>query len=228
MRRFTTTRTSGTEITQRLTRPWVVALCLFACIHPTDIRAQTADTYRQRATELSKAKSWDDAITNYRKALDLEPNDAGTHYNLALALKYKGDDREALKEFQAAIKLRPKWAEAHYALGATWYDLQNQSEAVSELRIAESLDPAHAATHRLLARIFSQQSNSHDAELELKRALQTKPSADIHLELGVVEGQLGNLNEAAAQFRRAIQMDSRLASAHLMLGIVLRRQAAAS
>jgi len=153
MRRITT-RTSGTEIRQPLTRLWVVALCLFACIHPTHIRAQTADTYRQRATELSQAKSWDDAITNYRKALDLEPKDAVTHYDLALALKYKGDDREALKEFQAAIKLRPKWAEAHYGLGATWYDLQNQSEAVSELRTAESLDPAHAATHRLLARVL--------------------------------------------------------------------------
>src|SRR6201993_1994854 len=143
MRRFTS-RTSDTEIRQPLTRPWVAALCLFACIQPAHIRAQTADTYRQRATALSQAKSWDDAITNYRKALDLEPNDVVTHYNLALALKYKGDDREALKEFQAAIKHRPKWAEAHYGLGATWYDLQNQPEAVSELRTAEALDPAHA------------------------------------------------------------------------------------
>ena len=91
----------------------LISVCFLLLILPAKASAQTADTYRQRATEFSQAKSWDDAITNYRKALDLEPNDAVTHYDLALALKYKGEDREALKEFQAATKLRPKWAEAH-------------------------------------------------------------------------------------------------------------------
>ena len=89
-----------------------------------------------------------------------EPNDAVTHYNLALALKYKGESREALKEFQAALEIRPKWAEPHYGLGSVWYDLQEVDAATKELRTAESLDPAHADTHRLLARIFSQQKIS--------------------------------------------------------------------
>ena len=53
--------------------------------------AQTAEDYRQRALEFSRTKSWDQAIVNYRKVLELEPNDATTRYNLALALKYKGD-----------------------------------------------------------------------------------------------------------------------------------------
>ena len=60
---------------------------------------------------------------------------------------------------------------------------------------------------------------------EQKLALRLKPSAGTHLELGIVEGQLGNLSEAAAQFRHAIQLDSGLADVHLMLGVVLRRQA---
>ena len=80
--------------------------------------AQTADTYRQKALELSRNKSWDQAIDNYRKALALEPNDADTHYNLALTLKYKGDSKAAIEEFETAARLRPKWAEAHYGLGA--------------------------------------------------------------------------------------------------------------
>src|SRR5207237_10756329 len=53
--------------------------------------AQTAQSYRQRAIELARNKSWDQAIASYHKALDLEPNDSETHYNLALALRYKGD-----------------------------------------------------------------------------------------------------------------------------------------
>src|SRR5438270_2366120 len=179
--------------------------------------AQSAESYRQRAAELSRAKSWDDAITNYRKALELESNHAVTHYNLALALKYKGESREALKEFQAALKLRPKWAEAHYGIGAVWYDLQDQDAAVKELRTAEALDPLSAPTHRLLARILAQQNNLADAEHELRLALRLKPSAETHVDLGGVDGQLGTTTEAAEQYHHAIQSDSGLEARHLML-----------
>ena len=151
-----------------LIRTCLLAAFLVGSLCAPRLSAQTAESYRQRAAELSRAKSWDDAITNYRKALELEPNDAATHYNLALALKYKGDSREALKEFQAALKLRPKWADAHYGIGSVWYDLQDQDSAVKELRTAEALDPLNAATHRLLARILAQQNNLADAEHELK------------------------------------------------------------
>ena len=87
--------------------------------------AQTADNYRQRAIEFSRKKSWDEAIANYQHAIGLNPNDASTHYNFALALKYKGDAQRAVQEFQAALRLKPTWGDAHYALGATLYDLQD-------------------------------------------------------------------------------------------------------
>src|SRR6267154_6273564 len=132
MPRDTPTRRSKVVVLRGLIRVWLSALCLFLLLYPADITAQTAASYRKRATELSRAKSWDDAIANYRTALALEPNDAVTHYDLALALKYKGEPREALKEFEAALELRPKWAEAHYGLGAAWYDLQDQTAAMKE------------------------------------------------------------------------------------------------
>src|SRR6267142_6540409 len=93
-------------------RPLVFLLAL-GLLFSAPTFAQTAESYRQQAIELSRNKSWDQAISSYRKALALEPNDADTHYNLALALKYKGDTRGSLIEFEAAARLRPKWSEAH-------------------------------------------------------------------------------------------------------------------
>ena len=54
--------------------PCVLALWLLAWIHPSRVCAQTADSYRQRAVQLSRAKSWDEAISNYRRALQIEIN----------------------------------------------------------------------------------------------------------------------------------------------------------
>jgi len=175
-----------------------LALGLFTC---SITFAQSAEDYRQRAFELSRAKSWDQAIVNYRKVLELEPNDATTHYNLALALKYKGDAPQAVEEFESTLKLKPKWADAHYGLGSTLYDMREPDAAMKELRLAVQFDPANAAAHRLTARIYSQQNDYSGAERELRRALQIKPSQELHLEMGLIEGQVGNLAGAAAEFR---------------------------
>ena len=96
--------------------------------------------------------------------------------------------------------------------------------ALKELRTAVELDPANAGAHRLLARIYSEQSDFLAAEAELRKALASKPSAELHFELGLTEGQLGNLERAAAEFRRALQLNPRFAPAHTLLGVTLRRQ----
>jgi len=40
------------------------------------------------------------------------------------------------------------------------------------------------------SRIYSKQNNYSAAESELRRALQIKPSQELHFELGLIEGQL--------------------------------------
>ena len=114
----------------------VVALVLLLVVAVPGFAQTTAARYSKAATEFARQKSWDEAIADYRKALDLEPNDPLTHYNLALALKYKGEARAAATEFEAALRLKPKWADAHYGLGATWYDLHDLTAAAKELRAA--------------------------------------------------------------------------------------------
>src|SRR5262249_17336516 len=101
----------------------VVLVLLLTTLAPAI--SQTPATYSKAATEFARQKSWDQAIADYRKALELEPNDPLTHYNLGLALKYKDEARDAAAEFQVALRLKPKWADAHYALGATDYDLHD-------------------------------------------------------------------------------------------------------
>ncbi len=54
----------------------------------------------------------DDAIAEYRKAIELDPNVAGTHNNLGLALAAKGQYDDAIAEYRIAIDLDPNYATA--------------------------------------------------------------------------------------------------------------------
>ena len=87
------------------------------------------------------------------------------------------------------------------------------------------MNPANAAAHQLLAHVLAQQNNLAEAQNEITLPLRLRPSAQIHLDLGVVEAQQGNWEDATSHFRRAIVVDPGLAAAHMMLGIALRRQA---
>src|SRR5258708_16286774 len=175
----------------------MMVLLLLLCILAAPCFAQTAESYRRQAIEESRKKSWDQAIADYRKALELEPNDPLTHYNLALALKYRGEPQQAVNEFEAALRLKPKWADAQYGLGAARYDLHDQPAAAKELQAAIRLDPANAAAHRLLSRIYLEQNNPSSAKTALQRAIASKTSAEPYTELGLTEGQLAHLPGAA-------------------------------
>src|SRR5260370_16480471 len=184
----------------------MVFLLVLGLLFSAPTPAQTAQSYRQRATELAREKSWDQAIASYRQALALEPNDPDTHYNLALALKYKGDGKQAAEEFEAALRLKPNWPDAHYGLGATWYDLHDQAAALTELRTAIELDPANAGAHHYLALVYLHQNDPTAAEGELRQALKLKPSAEMYFELGLTQGQPGTLKRAPPPFRHTLPL----------------------
>src|SRR6185436_9745875 len=58
-----------------------------------------------------------EAIDSFRKAVELDPLDAGAHQNLALALSDAWRFEEAEREFDEALRLRPSFPEAYVNLG---------------------------------------------------------------------------------------------------------------
>ena len=101
----------------------MASVLVLSIAFPAPSRPQTAESYRQQADGFVRSKSWDQAVGAYRKALELAPNDAPTHYDLGLALRNNGATRQALEAFETAVRLKPAWAQAHYALGTTYYEL---------------------------------------------------------------------------------------------------------
>jgi Flp pilus assembly protein TadD len=49
-----------------------------------------------------------DAIAQFKKAIDLEPNNASAHAGLSLTLANQGQKAEALREAKQAMSLDPK------------------------------------------------------------------------------------------------------------------------
>ena len=92
-------------------------------------------------------------IRDARRALSSNPDDAGAHYNLALAYKLTGADPLALREFQIVATLQPDFADAHYEAAALLAKQGRREEARVALGRALEAEPGHAEARRLLERL---------------------------------------------------------------------------
>ncbi len=64
---------------------------------------------------------YDDAIEEYRKALELYPELPDVHTKLGVALRNKGEFEEAIVHFNRAKEINPSYSAAWVQLGLTYY-----------------------------------------------------------------------------------------------------------
>src|SRR5262252_8384221 len=75
-----------------------------------------SDEHNSRGIELADRGWLDEAIKEFKKAIELDPESAHAHDNLATVYSEKKLYTQALEEYLTALKLEPESATAHYNL----------------------------------------------------------------------------------------------------------------
>ena len=79
------------------------------------------------------------ALTGFREAIRLKPDEAEAHYTLGYALGSRGNVAGAIAEFCVAIRLKPGDAEAHCGLGSALRKSGDYTESLTEYRRGHEL-----------------------------------------------------------------------------------------
>ena len=111
-------------------------------------RTFQAERHHERGKELylfEQGKT-DEAITEFRAAIEINPDFAEAHSSLGDALRELGKLEEAIAEHRAAIQLRPDDAEFHDDLGITLAMQKKLDEAIGEFRAALRIAPTKPDT----------------------------------------------------------------------------------
>ena len=95
-----------------------------------------------------------EAIENYNKVLELDPDYAPAHINLGTLYYNRGDYRQAEKCYRKAIELDPKYALAHFDLGNVLDETGRIPEAIRAYETAVQIAPTYADAHYNLALAF--------------------------------------------------------------------------
>ena len=78
----------------------------------------------------SPATSSAPAANEYRKALELQPNDAKVHNTLAICYQRQGNDAMARRHYDRALELRPSYAEVWNNIGTLEQSRRRFKDAV--------------------------------------------------------------------------------------------------
>jgi len=183
-----------------------------------------SDEHNARGIDLADRGWLDEAISEFRKALELDPQSAHAHDNLGTVLAEKGDLLEALVEYVAALAADPESPTAHHYL-ASFLAGQGQDLALAQYRRALELEYDFPDAHLNLALALAERGQLEEAVAELEIAHGQLPDDEmIQHELACCLIDVERYPEAIGHLKKIIKRYADHIEAYVDLGIAYTAQ----
>ena len=200
-------------------------------------RKQEAVDCYNRGTLLYGQGDFKGAISQFTKAIDLEPAYAEAYNNLGIAHSALGELPEAIGNFKKALELNPTDAVAHINLGNAYNQGEDYACAILAFTHALDITPEFAEAHNGLGLAYEWRGAEGDADRAIEcfdAAIRiNREYADAYLNRGYAKQlALGGyfdgrgLSSPIADYSRAIELDptnplgyDRRANARNLLGM---------
>ena len=177
-----------------------------ACEHALALDADDPDVRVTRGDLRASVGRRDEAISDYRRALELKPDLPEALLGLARAIADTGDFHEAEEAARKFITRRHRDWRGYSMLGFVYFQEGQYARAVEPWRRAARLAPDNARAHRNLGSAYFQLDRLEDAVAAYRRSLGIQPTAPGYLNLGTALFYLRHYGEAAAAFEKATEL----------------------
>jgi tetratricopeptide (TPR) repeat protein len=165
---------------------------------------QSPQTFETLGIRSLDREDWPEAAAQFRKGLELEPDNAALRHRLGTALYMMGDVESARAEFEHAVRVSPDYARAHYSLGVLAAANGGHPEAIERFSIALEHDANFTDARLRLAASLRRTARPGESLAHYEQLLAVDPA--------VTEAQVGYAM-ALVQLRRYQQARDRLTSA---------------
>jgi len=168
---------------------------------------RTPASYRvhELSAEIFEVQShYDEAIAEYRKAIEMNPQAPDLHFRLGRAILLAGHNPESLAKaataFQEELKLNPEDGACEFQLGQIAQVQGEKSAARNHFELALKLAPRFVQALIALGKIETQDKNYEKAIGLLNKAVDLQPSNETtHYELLTAYRDAGQMEKAKAE-----------------------------
>ena len=179
----------------------------------------SAETYYNRGNTKHDIGFYQNAISDYSKAIRLKPDFVEAYHNRGNTKAELGQHLEAIADFDTAIKLKPDNAMSYYNRGAAKASLGEYVEAIADFDIAIKLKPDDPISYYLLGVAKAELGRYSEAIADYDIAIKLKPDfVEAYRSRGAAKASLGEYVEAIADYDIAIKLKPDDAISYSLLG----------
>jgi Tfp pilus assembly protein PilF len=171
------------------------------------------------ASALQKEGRLDEAVEQYKLALQFNPKDAKAHTSLAVAFTGQSKFDAAVPHMETALRLEPNNGEFHLVYATLLQRIGHNDEAALHFEAATRLKPNSEEAHYSYAAFLAGVGKNDEYIAELQRVLQLRPEYP-YAELRLADALFakGDLEGARLHYLAALRTDPKLTVAYNNLG----------
>jgi tetratricopeptide (TPR) repeat protein len=152
---------------------------------------------------------WKGSETNYKKAIQINPNYATAHHLYGSVLSEWGRSQEAIRLKREALNLDPLSLILNADLGYILYVARQYDAALEQLNKTVDLDPHFALVYQYLAAVHQATGEYPKAISYFQKALEIEPdSLELRAQLAQTLGMAGRIGEARALLNELLKLSS--------------------
>jgi len=188
------------------------------------IDPQAMQVYRvsNHAFDLMEKNQMAEAIVEWRKALDIDPNDPLPHFALAVSLSGNNQEAEAVEEYRKACTLDPSHAAWFSHLAVSLAMTGDPQGAIENWQKSLALDPGNAKAEMDMGVMLAQGGDTRQGLDHLRKAVDMAPEfPEARNALGWELAQTGQIDEGIKQLQKAIALTPTSAEYYSNLGYIL-------
>ena len=179
---------------------------------------ESATAHNNLANVLRQQGKIDDAIVEYRRALELDPNYQFGRYNLGATLVQKGEAASAIPLLEQALRVDPNNPKAYYSLGTALEQTGQPEEAIAAYNRSLRLQPDFLDARTNLANLLLEKGDNENAMLHYRKAVELAPSNPMtHYNLAVGLARTGHNPEAISELQKVLRIDPSYPDAERLL-----------
>jgi|GEM_PF-2251882 len=172
---------------------------------------------------MSEPAKYAEALDNFDRALEINPDDAFSHAGKSLMFLWQGQREKALESIEKAAELLPKNEGIGVNLGYVYLKLGMTDKAIAGLNRLVSLKPNLWQAYYNLGYAYILKNELTEAAAVFKKAEKANPaSARILSNQGWCRWKLGDYAQAIELFERALALEPRFQDALFNLGLIYK------
>ena len=187
-----------------------------SAVDPKD-KIEIANKFHRSLVDMEE-DHYEEAATEMREVVRLQPDLASGHLELGRALVHLRQYQEALPVLRIAAEKNPKSGMAHYELGLALIKTGQWEESLPEMQAAVVCTPNSAQLHFYLGAVHLRLKHIPEATAEFENSLKIDPDHFLtNLKYGELLFREGRAEAALPKLTRAAKADPESAEAHAFL-----------